>query len=411
MRLTLINQFYAPDLSPTAHLCASLAEHRAACGDRVTVITSRSGYVGSVSHATQTRGVRVRRVWSTRLGSRTRLSRFIDWLMFYLSAFWRAIRLGRQDAIICLTTPPYIAWAGIAHKLLHGGRTRLILWNMDCYPEAVERTGMLRPISYLARTMRAMNRAIFRRIDHLICLDEAMADLLSVYMPQNNSHASTATISKNSLALPCSIIPNWEPLDLFSSQLIPSPEPTEKNHLTILYLGNAGYGHDFQTMIDAARLLRLDPILFRFVGGGARQSWIQAHKRLHNLTNITLEDYVPKEQTPAIMAQADCALITLEDPMLGVMSPSKLHANLAMGLPIIYVGPQRSNVDEAIERFGCGISLRPGDAQGLADFARKLLHEPQTRAEFRHRARQAFEEAYCDRVALPKFDAVLDRIH
>jgi len=196
---------------------------------------------------------------------------------------------------------------------------------------------------------------------------------------------------------------------LFPPQLIPSPDSTEKNHLTILYLGNAGYGHDFQTMIDAARLLRLDPILFRFVGGGARQSWIQAHKRLHNLTNITLEDYVPKEQTPAIMAQADCALITLEDPMLGVMSPSKLHANLAMGLPIIYVGPQRSNVDEAIGRFGCGISLRLGDAQGLADFARKLLHEPQTRAEFRRRARQAFEEAYCDRVALPKFDTILDQ--
>ena len=32
MRLTLVNQFYAPDISPTAQLAASLAEHRAAQG-------------------------------------------------------------------------------------------------------------------------------------------------------------------------------------------------------------------------------------------------------------------------------------------------------------------------------------------------------------------------------------------
>ena len=32
------------------------------------------------------------------------------------------------------------------------------------------------------------------------------------------------------------------------------------------------------------------------------------------------------------------------------MSPSKLHANLAAGLPVLYVGPEGSNVDEAIKR-------------------------------------------------------------
>ena len=45
MRLTLVNQFYAPDISPTAQLAASLAEHRADLGDEVTVITGRAGYL------------------------------------------------------------------------------------------------------------------------------------------------------------------------------------------------------------------------------------------------------------------------------------------------------------------------------------------------------------------------------
>ena len=43
MRLTILNQFYRPDISPTAHLSASLADHRAKAGDVVTVVTSRGG--------------------------------------------------------------------------------------------------------------------------------------------------------------------------------------------------------------------------------------------------------------------------------------------------------------------------------------------------------------------------------
>src|SRR5690606_32450997 len=45
MRVTIVNQFFPPDLAPTAHLAASLARHRAAQGDEVTVVTSRGDYV------------------------------------------------------------------------------------------------------------------------------------------------------------------------------------------------------------------------------------------------------------------------------------------------------------------------------------------------------------------------------
>ena len=45
MRLTVLNQFYAPDISPTAQLASSLAEHRAEQGDDVTIVTGRAGYL------------------------------------------------------------------------------------------------------------------------------------------------------------------------------------------------------------------------------------------------------------------------------------------------------------------------------------------------------------------------------
>ena len=81
------------------------------------------------------------------------------------------------------------------------------------------------------------------------------------------------------------------------------------------------------------------------------------------------------------------ALITLDDRSLGVMSPSKLHANLAAGLPILYVGPERSNVDEAIRRHDVGRSVRHGNVAAFVTAVRDLATDDAVSA----RARHAFE--------------------
>ena len=80
--------------------------------------------------------------------------------------------------------------------------------------------------------------------------------------------------------------------------------------------------------------------VFLFVGGGARWLELEADVRGARASrNVVFRGYVPKDDTPAVMAGAHLALITLDERSLGVMSPSKLHANLAAGLPVLYVGP------------------------------------------------------------------------
>jgi colanic acid biosynthesis glycosyl transferase WcaI len=130
--------------------------------------------------------------------------------------------------------------------------------------------------------------------------------------------------------------------------------------------------------------------------------------RRRGLDNIVLRDYVPKEGTPAVLAGAGCALISLDDASLGIMSPCKLHGSLAMGVPIVYVGPAGTNVDEAIATYGCGFSLRHGDVDGVVDAIRRLRDQRDLSAEMSKRARRAFEEAYADVRTLPRFDALLD---
>ncbi len=403
MRLTIVNQFYRPDPSPTAHLAASLAEDRARRGDTVTVIAGSGSYTGGAGRPADSRrgaNPRVRRVWTPGLGKTTHLRRLVDYGAYYAFAAAKLLTMPRQDVIITLTTPPLIAWAATLHKRLHP-RTRVVLWNMDCYPDLAERGEVIKHGGLSARFCHARNRAIYRRLDHLVCLDTAMADLLCGHYARVRPR------------LPVTIVPNWEDLAFFPADARPAPWPKAAGlgldgKFVILYLGNMGYGHDFQTVLDAADALRGEIVVFLFVGGGKRFKAVEDEKNRRGLTNVVMHGYVPKEGTPSVMASAHAALVTLRDDILGIMSPSKIHSNLAQGLPLIYVGPETSNVDEAVKRFGCGISLRHGDSGGLAAFVRRLVADGAERERMRRAAREAFERAYCDAATLPLFDAVIE---
>ena len=57
---------------------------------------------------------RIYRVWTPKLGKPTVLRRCLDYATCYLLCTIRALRLPAQDVIVSLTTPPYIAWAGVS---------------------------------------------------------------------------------------------------------------------------------------------------------------------------------------------------------------------------------------------------------------------------------------------------------
>jgi colanic acid biosynthesis glycosyl transferase WcaI len=401
MRLTLINQFYKPDLAPTGHMAASLAEHRAKKGDSVTVITSTGGYVSESNSpvAVLLPNLSISRLWTPRLGKAHKLNRVLDYAAFYLLAALRMLFLPRQDVIISLTTPPFIAWTAVFHKWLHPS-TRIVLWNMDCYPEIAEQTGVIAEGGLISRALRGLNRRLFKKLDHVICLDQAMLEILQThYAP-----AEKCPIFH--------VIPNWEPIDQFPPDFRPkgwedAPSIEIEEPFIILYLGNAGFGHRFETVMDAAEQLRNTPFVFLFVGGGQQWSWLADAVTARALENVILRPYVPKETTPSVMALADCALITMRERALGLISPSKLHANLGMHLPVLYIGPEKSNVDEAIQRFGIGLSIRHGDASQVVAFLQSLREDPQKHKDLKKKARQAFDTAYSDAQCLPRFDALL----
>jgi colanic acid biosynthesis glycosyl transferase WcaI len=407
VRVTIVNLFYPPDLSPSAHLAASLADHRAAMGDDVTVVCGTGSYLGGSEGSGPTSrglgdrsgGANVIRLWTPSLGKATIVRRLSDYVSFLLGAITRLLFLPRQDVVIALTSPPYILAAAVAHKLVHP-RTRVVLWSHDVYPDAAEAWGTIRPGGMVSRALRATKRWLLRHVDHVVAVDPAMRDrVLSGYARNGKPQGS--------------VIPTWEPLALFPAGHRPDrwaayEEPDLAGRFIVLHLGNLGFGHRTDTIADAAAALTDEDVTFLFVGGGARFPELAREAAHRHVGNIRFRGYVPKDQTPAVLAGADCALISLDDRSIGIMSPCKMNGSLAMGVPVIYAGPPGSNVDQAITGYGCGFSLRQGDVAGLADAIRRLRTDRGLASEMSRNARRAFEEVYCDERGLLRFDELID---
>jgi putative colanic acid biosynthesis glycosyltransferase WcaI len=406
VRVTLVNLFYPPDVAASGTFVASLAEHRASMGDDVTVVCGSGAYVRAVppgeGRSRRSTGPRVRRMWTPGLGKASTPRRLADYLTFLVAATVRLITLPRQDVVIAMTSPPFAHVAAIAHRLLHPG-TRVVFWCHDVYPDAAEEYGTIRRGGAVSGMLRRLQRWLFARTDHVVALDDAMLRrLLSQY-----ARAGRPTGS---------VIFNWEPMALFPAEPdddrwagYDAPELAGRD--VVLYLGNLGYGHPVGTIADAARELAADrDVSFLFVGGGVRSPELADAVRRRGLDDVVLHDYVPKQVTPSVLRGSIAALISLDDGSLGIMSPCKLHGALATGRPVIYIGPSGTNVDEAIATYGCGVSLRQGDAAGLAEAVRRLRDDRELREEQSRNARKAFEEAYSDARTLPQFDALFDAL-
>ena len=407
MRVSFVNLFYPPDLAPSAHLAASVAEHRAELGDQVTVVCGRGTYLGGSAEGANDepprrgrRSPKVIRLWTPALGKANTSRRLGDYLSFLVGATVRLATLPRQDVVVVLTTPPYILVAAVVHRLLHP-RAQVVLWSHDVYPDAAEVYGTIRRGGVASRVLRAIERWLFRSVDHVVAVDPVMLRrVLSGY-----AHDGRPTGS---------VIPTWEPLSLFPAAAEPArwgayEDPDLAGRFIVLHLGNLGYGHRTETIVEAASRLAETEVTFLFVGGGVRFPELAEAARGRGLRNVVFRGYVPKDETPSVLAGAACSLISLDDRSLGIMSPCKMNGSLAMGLPIVYAGPTGSTVDEAIVTYACGFSLRHDDVDGLVAAIRRLHDEPGVSAEMARHARRAFEEAFSDRSALPRFDAVLDR--
>ncbi len=386
MRIIILNQFFYPDHSATSQLMTDLAESLVETGIGVTAMAGRGRYDGSgkLGAAEDYRGVRIERAWATGFGKGTIAGRLADYLSFYIGATWKLLRQQRHDIVMALTTPPLIGLVGLLIARLR--RMRFVALVQDLYPDIAVALGTLPAKSVLTRGLDWLNRLVLRKADRIIVLSECM---------RRRVVDKVGSESESRI----DVIHNWadgakiEPLG-------DEENPFRIEHdlgdaFIVMFSGNWGLVNDFQTVLEAARLLRdRHDILFLFVGHGGRADELQAFCRRHSLGNLQMLPYQPRELLPFSLAAANVSLITLAPGLAGLSVPSKTYGIMAAARPVLFVGDQSSEIASIITQAECGGVVATGESEKLACLIEEWSQDKAAVARLGSRARKVFDDCF-----------------
>jgi glycosyltransferase involved in cell wall biosynthesis len=339
LKFLLLNQTFHPDVAASGQYLTDAALGLVERGHEVMVVTGRRSYDSpqTIYPSRETwRGIRIIRVESTWFGKDAKWKRALNFGSFMAACALHLALVPRPDVVIALTSPPLLSFLGA--WLTKSRSSRFIYWVMDLNPDEAIAAGWLRPDSPIAKVLEIISRCSFNQADRVIALDHFMRDRI---------------VAKGISPAKVSVAPLWHRGVFFDAE---GRERFRRHHrlngkFVVMYSGNHSPCHSLHTLLEAARRLATDPdIVFCFIGGGTEFSKVQ--HAVSQLKNVICLPYQPAAQLSAALSSADLQVIVMGDGFVGLVHPCKIYNLLSVGVPILYIGPERSSIIDLLESEG-----------------------------------------------------------
>lgn len=386
MRIIFVNRYFHPDQSATSRMVSGLAFALAKRGAEVAVLASRHPHDRPdviLPSLESIDGVEIHRLADTGFGRHTLLGRAADYATFHLlAAKWLAMKAHADDICIVCTDPPLLSLSAALPLAVKGAT--MVNWVMDMFPEVATELGMLAPGSMTARLATYLRDWSYGRAALTVCPIERMASFLEGRgLPPER----------------LGVLHHWSDGDEIF------PVAYQQNRLrkewglngkfVVGYSGNFGRAHEFDTLLDAADILRSDDaIRFLLIGDGKKRGYVEGEVRRRKLTNVLMEPLQPKAMLAESLCASDLHLVSLLPQLEHCIVPSKLYGILAAGRPVCFVGDKAGEVATVIGQGGCGTAVEIGQSQALADTIRAYRDDPHHHAIACQAARQLFVARY-----------------
>ena len=365
MKILLLNQAFYPDVVSTAQHLTDAALALAERGHQVTVVSSSRAYDDPnrrFAPHENWRGVEIHRVSSTSFGKGAKWRRAADFASFIVASCWRLLWLPRQDAVVALTSPPLISFIGAWFTKLRGGK--LFYWVMDLNPDEAIAAGWLREDSLTARGLQWMSRFSLRRAEKIIVLDRFM-----------HARVEAKGIAPEKIM----VLPPWSHDDAARFDAAGRERFRQAHGLAdkfvVMYSGNHSPCHPLDTLLQAAQRLAGEPqFAFLFVGGGSEFGKVKRFAAEQKLGNILCLPYQPLNQLSGSLSAADLHVVVMGDPFVGTIHPCKIYNVLAVGAPVLGIGPEPSHLADILAQVVSAVCARVahGDAEACVREVRRI---------------------------------------
>lgn len=403
MRVTLLTQYYPPEVGAPQARIAALARGLAARGAEVTVHTCfphypsgaiQPPYRNRLLSRESDRGARLLRSAVYPAANRGFARRLAGHASFAASALATARAAGPADVVVVETPPLFLAGAAVPYARIAGAR--LVVNVADLWPDSAIELGALRSPAAI-RGARAVERAAYRAATAITCPTEGIVASLE---------RRPESAGKVSLMRPAVDLERFEPA------AETAVAPANGRPMRMLYAGTVGMAAGLDTLLEAAeefeRATGAPPVEVTIAGDGAEGPRLRARLADGGPASVRMLGAVPSERIPGLYADSDVAVVMLRDrPIFHGALPTKMLEAMAAGRPVILSA--HGEAARLIESEGAGIVVEPENPTALATAIAELAADPSRRAQLGAAGRRAVEKGFGREAWLDRWCDLLDR--
>jgi len=272
----------------------------------------------------------------------------------------------RPDLVIASSTYPADIWPARRIAALAGAR--LVFEVHDLWPLSPIELGGMSPRHPFIRVMQAAEDYAYRHADTVISI-----------LPHAGGHMVGRGMAAHKLhVVPNGVVPaEWEaappPLPAPVTALLATLRAQQRT--LVGYAGSHGAANALDTLLDAASLLRGQPLAFVLAGAGPDKQQLQRRVDVDGLHHVHFLSPLPKACMPSLLGSFDIAYLGWRRQPLyryGI-SPNKLGDYLMAARPVIHAVDA---ANDPVADAGCGLSIAPEDPGALADAITRLASLP-----------------------------------
>lgn len=369
MKILFFTDHFKPEPSaPAAHVYER-AKIWVRMGHNVTVICSApnfpegriyQGYKNRWRTVESMDGIRVVRVKTFITSNAGFAMRILDYLSYMFSAFFFAIFEKKPGVVISTSPHLFVPVAGVMYSKLK--RVPHVFELRDLWPASIQALTPIKP-KIIYRILEKTELFLYARSARILSFTNAYAnDLRSRGVP---SEKVDVVICGGNLEL-------YSPRQ--KDREIEKKYGLDK-YFVVGYLGTIGMAHGLENILNTAAILKGRAIKFLLVGVGAAKKELETRAQGMALDNVVFVPRQLQEDMPRYWSVCDVSLIHLKNcDVFSKVVPSKIFIAMAMGLPIIYVGPRGEGVS-IVEQHECGIWVSPDDPKMLAQEIMNLAED------------------------------------
>ena len=374
-QLLLISEHFEPSTGATAQLMTDLARGLHQRDWRLTVLTATPG--GSLDFPV----VRLNGAAGTEPVAVGVVTKALRGVRFLVGSLLWSLRHGRRgDVVLIVSNPPFIGLLGPLIQL--GRRLPYVFVFQDLFPRSAVLSGVLPAAGPIAILWRGLMAKVCGQSSRTVVLSQAMEERLRRDLGRD---------------LPLSVIHNWaveKGQGCLRHESAFAAEHGYQGRFTLQYSGNFGRLHDLLTLLEAARLLQGEAVQFVFIGGGAKQSQVEAYQAGFQLENVLRLPYQPRQRLPESLAACDLAAIGLIPGAEDTVAPCKFYGILASGRGVVLIARRSCDLAQLVLQEGCGIVVEPGEAGELAEQLLDLSRQPERVAAMGELSRSLYERRF-----------------